>query len=224
MWRLEDLGEVGDILLDIQARWETLRSEAGRLLASHHWTGEAALWTRGEKELEEAGRWQQLVLAGFGFPAPPGSLCEVAPELCGLSAQLYRGGNCPAGQIKLSVMAGATQVRPHCGLANTKLRAHLPLLVPSDPPPRLRVAEHQLTWQEGEMMVFDDSFEHEVIHESNSTRIVLILDINHPGLSEEKRAWYENHLEVEGYDVDGPRFNLNKEKIIHQNSNEKEEL
>ena len=27
MWRLEDLGETGDILLDIQARWETLRAE-----------------------------------------------------------------------------------------------------------------------------------------------------------------------------------------------------
>ena len=224
MWRLEDLGETGDILLDIQARWETLRAEAELLVSSHHWSGEAALWTRGEKELEDSGRWQQLVLAGFGSPAPPGWLCEEAPVLCSLASQLYKAGSCPAGQLKLSVMAGATWVRPHCGLANTKLRAHLPLTVPSDPPPRLRVAEHLLTWQEGEMIVFDDSFEHEVIHESNSTRIVLILDINHPDLSEEKRAWYENHLEVEGYDVDGPRFKLNKEKVIHKNSNERDEL
>ena len=74
------------------------------------------------------------------------------------------------------------------------------------------------------MIVFDDSFEHEVNHESNNTRIVLILDINHPDLSEEKRAWYEEHLEVEGVDVDGPRFKLNKEEIIHENSNKKDEL
>ena len=63
MWRLEDLGETGDILLDIQARWETLRAEAELLVSSHHWSGEAALWTRGEKELEDSGRWQQLLLA-----------------------------------------------------------------------------------------------------------------------------------------------------------------
>ena len=224
MWRLEEMGETGDILLDIQARWETLRSEAERLMSAHHWSGEAGLWTRGEKDLETAGRWQQLVVAGFGFPAPPRSLCDSAPVLCSLSSQLYQAGSCPAGQIKLSVMSGATEVRPHCGLANTKLRAHLPLLVPSDPPPWLRVAETHLTWQEGEMIVFDDSFEHEVRHESNKTRIVLILDINHPGLSEEKRAWYENHLEVEGYDVDGPRFSLNREKIIENKSNKHEEL
>ena len=60
MWRLEDLGETGDILLEIQARWETLRAEAELLVSSHHWSGEAALWTRGEKELEDSGRWQQL--------------------------------------------------------------------------------------------------------------------------------------------------------------------
>ena len=90
MWRLEDLGEVGDILLDIQTRWETLRAEAERLVSSHHWTGEAALWTRGEKELEDSGRWQQLVVAGTGFPAPPTSVCEAAPVLCSLPAQLYQ--------------------------------------------------------------------------------------------------------------------------------------
>ena len=36
VWRLEDLGETGDILLEIQARWETLRAEAELLLSSHH--------------------------------------------------------------------------------------------------------------------------------------------------------------------------------------------
>ena len=47
-------------MLDIQARWETLRAEAELLVSSHHLSGEVALWTRGEKELEDSGRWQQL--------------------------------------------------------------------------------------------------------------------------------------------------------------------
>ena len=32
-----------------------MRSEAERLMTSHHWTEEAALWTRGEKVLEDTG-------------------------------------------------------------------------------------------------------------------------------------------------------------------------
>ena len=224
VWSLEELGRSGEILLDIQRSWETLKREAEMLVASHPWTGETSGWTRGEKVLEESGRWQQLVVAGTGYPDPPPELCQTAPVLCSLADQLYEGGSCPGGQIKLSVMAGPTHVKPHCGTSNARLRSHLPLLVPSDPPPQLRVVDQHLTWQEGEILVFDDSFEHEVIHQSNKTRIVLILDINHPELSEEKRAWYEEHLVVEGYDVDGPRFNLKRDENIDINENKKDEL
>ena len=47
-------------LLDIQARRETLRAEAELLVSSNYWSGEAALWTLREKELENLGWWQQL--------------------------------------------------------------------------------------------------------------------------------------------------------------------
>ena len=44
-----------------------------------------------------------------------------------------------------------------------------------------------MTWTEGDMFVFDDSFDHEVWNE-NEERIILIVDIWHPDLSEEQRA------------------------------------
>ena len=51
------------------------------------------------------------------------------------------------------------------------------------------------------MIVFDDIFEHEVWNLSKDTRIVLIVDINHPELSEEKRVWYQKRLTVMGYEM-----------------------
>ena len=36
------------------------------------------------------------------------------------------------------------------------------------------------------MLVFDDSFEHEVIHESKEQRTVLIIDFHHPDLPQVK--------------------------------------
>ena len=56
------------------------------------------------------------------------------------------------GNIKLSVLSGSTHVLPHCGLTNSKLRAHLPLIVPSDPAPWLRVAQENVTWNEGKQI------------------------------------------------------------------------
>ena len=107
----------------------------------------------------------------------------MAPLLCSLSDTLYgpdKSGRPAAGDIKacityclllcrncsysaqLSVLSGATHLAPHHGLINTKLRAHLPLLIPTDPAPVLVVAGQNLTWTEGTMIVFDDTFEHEV--------------------------------------------------------------
>ena len=43
------------------------------------------------------------------------------------------------------------------------------------------------TWQEGKFLIFDDSFEHEVWHNGTSVRLVLIVDVWHPDLSEEQR-------------------------------------
>ena len=53
-------------------------------------------------------------------------------------------------------------MRPHCGVTNAKLRVNLPLLVPQDAPSRLRVADQEVKLREGHLVVFDDSFEHEV--------------------------------------------------------------
>ena len=62
----------------------------------------------------------------------------------------------------MSVLSGSTHLAPHHGIMNTKLRAHLPLLIPTDPAPVLVVAGTNLTWTEGNIIVFDDTFEHEV--------------------------------------------------------------
>jgi len=43
-------------------------------------------------------------------------------------------------------------------------------------------------WSEGEVLAFEDSFEHEVWQEANEDRIVLVVDIWHPDLSDERRS------------------------------------
>ena len=87
----------------------------------------------------------------------------------------------------LLLMPG-TRLRAHCGPTNARLRAHLGLVVPEgnirircgDEPPR--------RWAEGEVLVFDDSYEHEVWNETDQPRLVLILDLWHPMLdTDEKR-------------------------------------
>ena len=43
-------------------------------------------------------------------------------------------------------------------------------------------------WQEGQVVVFDDTYEHEAWNRSDQTRVVLIFDIWNPHLTEPERA------------------------------------
>jgi aspartate beta-hydroxylase len=43
-------------------------------------------------------------------------------------------------------------------------------------------------WQEGRVVVFDDTYEHEAWNRSRQTRVVLIFDLWNPYLTEVERA------------------------------------
>ena len=160
--------------------------------------------------------------------------------------------------MQLSVLSGSTHLAPHHGIMNTKLRAHLPLLIPTDPAPVLVVAGQNITWTEGKMFLFDDTYEHEVsfalsnqpslkcfislyisseinlwykseltgqvIHESDAQRIVLLIDLHHPELSEERRRLWQKRFQVTRRSVSGPTYVINLEDEVTQGEGGKDEL
>ncbi len=65
---------------------------------------------------------------------------------------------------------------PYAGI----LRYHLPLRVPTDSPPYLRVDQTFHTWAERRPILIDDTFEHEVYNTSTGTRTMLIIDVRRP--------------------------------------------
>jgi aspartyl/asparaginyl beta-hydroxylase (cupin superfamily) len=87
-----------------------------------------------------------------------------------------------AGLIYVSRMRAGTHISPHRGPTNLRLRCHLGVKVP-DGDCAIRVADETRRWREGECLVFDDYFEHEAWNHARDDRIVLIVDLWHPGLS-----------------------------------------
>jgi aspartyl/asparaginyl beta-hydroxylase (cupin superfamily) len=74
-----------------------------------------------------------------------------------------------------SVLAPRTRIPPHTGVTNTRLIVHLPLIVP--PRCSYRVGAERREWREGSAWVFDDTFEHEAINDSDEPRVLLIFDV-----------------------------------------------
>lgn len=87
-----------------------------------------------------------------------------------------------AGLIYVSRMRPSTQIAAHRGPTNLRVRCHLGIEVP-DGDCAIRVGEEARRWQTGRCLVFDDFFEHEAWNHTDEDRIVLIVDLWHPGLS-----------------------------------------
>jgi beta-hydroxylase len=83
--------------------------------------------------------------------------------------------------IMFSALNPHARIPPHTGPMNGILRAHLGMVVPQGC--YIRVGPDERTWQEGKVLVFDDSFEHEVWNHSDSVRIVLFVNFWHPCFS-----------------------------------------
>jgi len=85
-----------------------------------------------------------------------------------------------------SKLKPGTHIPAHHGMLNSRLICHLPLVVPPDC--RMRVGNGVHHWQEGEMLIFDDSIEHEAWNDSDATRVILLFEIWHPDLDADERA------------------------------------
>jgi aspartate beta-hydroxylase len=88
--------------------------------------------------------------------------------------------------VLFSLLRPGAHIAPHNGYTNVRLICHLPLIVPANC--ALRVGNETRSWRVGELMVFDDSIEHEAWNGSGELRAILLFDVWRPELSAEERT------------------------------------
>lgn len=129
-------------------------------------------------------QWSALHLIDSGAPIPemaarfPATLAalEAAP-LCRISVR--------SPSIMFSLLQPGARIAPHHGMINARLICHLPLIVPGAG--ALQVADEARQWEEGKLLIFDDSVQHEAWNDADGDRIVLIFDVWRPELTEADR-------------------------------------
>ena len=87
--------------------------------------------------------------------------------------------------VLFSRLEPGAHIPPHTGMLNSRLICHLPLIVPKGG--WLRVGNETREWEEGKLLIFDDSIEHEAKNPTGELRIILLFDIWRPELSEAER-------------------------------------
>ncbi|XP_025829421.1 aspartyl/asparaginyl beta-hydroxylase [Agrilus planipennis] len=166
-----------DFFSILEKNWQNIRDEGMALL------NDAGYFEDESENLRDKGEWKQLELFARGIKKKKN--CQSCPLTCSIIERLHDARYCRRGQVKFSVMHPGTHVWPHCGPTNCRLRAHLGLKVPDNT--FIRVCDEIRSWNEGKILIFDDSFEHEVWHNGTEIRLVLIIDVWHPELSEQEK-------------------------------------
>ena len=161
----------------IEGAYPRIRSELEHLLRQRR--GFRPVWD----DTTEIGEWAAMWL--YLYKKPYAENTALCPE----TAELLSGIPRRTGWACFSAMKPGTHVKPHCGTTNAKLRCHLPLQVPEGC--RMRVGNEVRPWAEGKLLVFDDSFEHEVWTTGDRARIVLVFDVYHPDLHLEEMVLLE---------------------------------
>jgi aspartyl/asparaginyl beta-hydroxylase (cupin superfamily) len=125
--------------------------------------------------------------------------CPRTAELLDRIPMLDMTGYGPTAMF--SVLQPKTRIPPHTGSANTRLVCHLPLILPPDC--GFRVGNDTREWRMGEAWVFDDTIEHEAWNDSDQVRVILIIDLWNPFLTEAERKLVDAMMVAHGRYMSG---------------------
>jgi len=189
------------IARDLEAGYSAIRAELDALLAggTRQWGIVGSSDQRGsdlsahDGQLVASGEWREVVLLGDN--------CEKnrsrCPETCRIldsCSEVREAARLRIGESLFSQLAPGTRLAAHCGPTNLRLTCHLPLIIPERC--SITCGGETRVWEEGRCIVFDDSYEHEVSHQGDLPRVVLLVNFFHPGLPTE--CWESAAREASG--------------------------
>jgi aspartyl/asparaginyl beta-hydroxylase (cupin superfamily) len=184
---------------EFESRFRAMRDEAVALLAD---TADFSPYVEKIRErpqgdvhgLLENPSWSSLYLWTNGRPVEDNvARCPATFEAVrDLVPSVQIDGRAPA--VFYSLLKPGAHIPPHTGMLNVRYICHLPLIVP--PNCYLRVGERTMQWQEGKILAFDDTVEHEARNASDQDRLVLIFEIWKPHVTEVERLHVRKMLEI----------------------------
>lgn len=135
-------------------------------------------------ELNHSPRWSAFFLWEHG--ARIDAHCARCPRTADVLDQIPMmdcAGYAPT--VLFSILSPHTHIPPHSSVTNARLVTHLPLVAPAGC--RFRVGNEIREWEYGRGWIFDDTIEHEAWNDSDDLRVIMMIDVWNPHLSQAER-------------------------------------
>lgn len=171
-----------DPVLDVRAfawtqllreNWQAIRDEAVAVAMRGDAAPSLATISPDHRSIAEVNKWRSFFIWGYGFRIDDNAdrvprTAALVERIPGLNSAFF------------SILAPGTHIPEHRGVTKGLITCHLGLIVPRDGDVRMRVHDRVVRWAEGETLVFDDTYSHEVWNDTAGTRVVLLVQFERP--------------------------------------------
>jgi len=119
-------------------------------------------------------RWKAFFLYGYGHRSELG--CRLCPETARAVARIPN-----LESAFFSILLPGMHIKKHKGPTKSLVVCHLGVKIPAEASKcRIRVDDEIRPWQQGRVLVLDDTHEHEVWNDTDETRVVLLIHVRRP--------------------------------------------
>ena len=159
---------------DVEAAWHGVRRELDTVMTRRDRIPSFQDILKEVNLIQADDQWQTFFLAGIGMD------CSANAAHCPETMRVLR--MIPHMKTAFfSILAPRKHIPAHRGAYNGLLRLHLGLQVPAPAERcRARIGNTIRHWREGEVLVFDDTYDHEVWNDTDGYRVVLFVDFARP--------------------------------------------
>lgn len=159
---------------EVESEWLAIRSELEDVMKFRTELPNFQNIMPGVDAITTDDNWKTYFLAGYGIESKEN--CKRCPETARILNKI------PGMKTAFfSILSPDKHIPAHKGPFNGVLRYHMGLVVP-EPKEKCRIRVHDKikVWEEGQSIIFDDTYEHEVWNETDGFRVVLFVDFVRP--------------------------------------------
>ena len=154
--------------------WKEVQAELDSIMAERDSLPELSKVSPDHRRIAADGKWKSFFFKAYGYRVGPNA------RRCPKTAALI--DSIPGVLVAFfSVMEPGIRVPRHRGLTKALLNVHLGLRIPGPPDQcGISVGGEVRGWEEGKVLVLDDTYHHEVWNKTDRPRAVLFLQIRRP--------------------------------------------
>jgi beta-hydroxylase len=160
------------VLERLRGEWQTFRDEARALYAAGEVRAAEGYTDLAFNSFFRTG-WKRFYLKWYDEPLP--SARELCPKTVALLEEL------PEIQAAMfALMSPRSRLLLHRDPFAGALRYHLGLATPNSPACRIEIDGTPYVWRDGEHVLFDETYLHEAVNDTDEPRIILFCDLERP--------------------------------------------